>query len=373
MYIQPSNAPPQHTDAITYTEPLQHLHKQRRIIADMAPQEVKSKALVLSIPTLGKGPGGMPLFVGACDAPTKIAGTVKFFSNYNCKGDTIRIRYKAKAKVAWSKRSGNKTTHYRGELLFDEADQEMALPMAKEGVVLAGRYECPFEFPVDPSVMPCSSRGTYGSVTYTVVATLVRGFPSTNVVREQTVWVLNSCLPRPQRPLPDAPMSATRFNGTFANNVPYICAIPSKVLYLGQQVPITLKVLPHQFPVQVASAVIKLKQYTTLSVKTGRKIDSKDILNIIVNDGWPMARARESWKRTVVVPLPGAPELTPTVNTAILEKSHKLKLIMQVRVGNSGSREMRVEMPVIITGPRPAGEPYPSFDLSQYLSCVESI
>ncbi|KAF9960968.1 hypothetical protein BGZ72_005271 [Mortierella alpina] len=339
----------------------------------MAPQEEKSKTLALSIPTLGKGPGGVPLFIGTWDAPTKIAGTVHFSSNYNCKGDTIRIRYKAKAKVAWSTRSGNTTTHYRGKLLFDEADQEMKLPSVKGGVVLAGQYACAFEFPVDPSVMPCSSTGKYGSVIYTVSATLVRSFPSTNIVREQSVWVLNSILPRPQRPLPDAPVAVTQFKGTFSNNVPYVCAIPSKVLYLGQQVPITLKVLPQQWPVQVVSASFKLKQYTTLSVKTGRKIDSKDIFNIAVNDGWPMARARESWKRTVVIPFPGAPELTPTVDTAILEKSHKLKLIMQIKVGDSGSREMRVEMPVVITGPRPAAEPYPSFDLNQYLTCVESI
>ncbi|KAF9561749.1 hypothetical protein EC968_005606 [Mortierella alpina] len=309
----------------------------------MAPREVKSKTLVLSTPTPQKGPDGMPLFIGAWDAPTKIRGTVNFCSNYNCKGDKIRIRYQSKAKVEWSKRHDDQTIHYRGKLVFADAVQEIKLPMAKEGVVLAGQYACPFEFAVDPTVMPCSSRGTYGSITYTVVATLVRSFPSTNLVREQTVWVLNSCLPRPQRPLPDGPMSMTQFKGTFANNVPYVCVIPSRILYLGQQVPITLKVLPHPFPVQVVQAVVKLKQYTTLSVRTAHKIDSKDILNIVIHDGWPMARAKESWKRTVVIPLPGAPVLTPTVNTAILEKSHKLKLIMQMRVGNGGSREMRVE------------------------------
>lgn len=68
----------------------------------MAPQEVKLKSLVLSIPTLETGPGGIPLFIGALDAPTKIAGTVNFSSNYNCKGDVIHVRYKAKAKVSFT-------------------------------------------------------------------------------------------------------------------------------------------------------------------------------------------------------------------------------------------------------------------------------
>lgn len=234
------------------------------------------------------------------------------------------------------------TTH-RSKRLLGEANQVMKLPKFKDGVVLAGKYAHAFEFPIDPTVMPCSLTGKHESITYTVVVTLVRSFPSTNIVREQTVWVLNSRLPRPQPPLPDAPMSMAQFNGRFANKVPYVCAIPSNILCLGQQVPITLKILPQQVPVQVTSAVIKLKEYTTLYAEGERKYNSRDIIIMMVNDGWPRARPNESWKRTAVILLPGAPELSPTVNTAILIKSHKLKLIMQMKVGDGRCREMRVE------------------------------
>ncbi|KAG0262199.1 hypothetical protein BG011_000250 [Mortierella polycephala] len=249
----------------------------------------------------------------------------------------------------------------------------MDLSSSKPGTVLAGEYACTFEFPIHPQKMPSSSIGTHGSVTYKVRATLHRGFPSTNVVREQIVWVMNSRLPPPGKLLLDSPVNMKQLNAKFLDKVPYICVIPSDVLFLGQQVPITIKVQATEHRVQVVRATIQLREYTTLIIESDRKHDSKGILNIELNDGWPLTEAHQSWKRSIVVPFPGAPQLTPTLKSTIIEKSHKLRLIMTVKMDSNSTNEHKVEIPIIITGPRPPGEPYPMFDLARYLDAVSFI
>ncbi|ORZ15430.1 hypothetical protein BCR41DRAFT_63055 [Lobosporangium transversale] len=172
--------------------------------------------------------------------------------------------------------------------------------------------------------------------------------------------------------LSNTPVTMTRFNGTLKDVVPYVCVVPSNVLYLQQLVPVTIKIMPTEHPVSVVSAVIKLKQYTRLQVSGGTKSDSKELMSFPVTDEWPVPEARKGWQRTIVVSLPGVPQVTPTFGSDMITKTHMLKLIMQVRMGARGEKhELRVEMPVIITGPRPPGEPYPSFDLNRYLACVD--
>ncbi|GJJ75662.1 hypothetical protein EMPS_08020 [Entomortierella parvispora] len=255
----------------------------------MASTEQKTKSLVLSIHTPSTGPFGLPLITGTAEAPAVIRGTVNFASSYDCKGDDITIHFTAQAQVKWSKKRGNTTYNYHGRHMFQERSFQVQLTHPKVGTVAAGNYTSSFEIPIHPDT-PCSSKGTYGWMTYKIKAILVRSFPSLNMVHEQKIWVMTSLLPKPQRPLIDSPLTMSRFNGTFLNRVPYICVIPSEVLYLGQQVPVTFKCSGvSNTHLQIVSANIKLKQYTTLTVKTDRKIDSRDILNLRVDDGWPHA------------------------------------------------------------------------------------
>ncbi|KAF9401516.1 hypothetical protein BGZ94_005194 [Podila epigama] len=138
----------------------------------------------------------------------------------------------------------------------------------------------------------------------------------------------------------------SRFNGTFNKVVPYVCVIPSDILHLAQQVPITFKALPtlNNGPsLQIVSAIVKLKQYTSLTAGRETKYDSKDVMNIFMNDGWPVAVQGQPWKRTIVVPLPTAPKVSPTTNAGCYVKTHRLKLIMQARIGNGSAKELRIE------------------------------
>ncbi|KAF9438538.1 hypothetical protein BGZ76_007069 [Entomortierella beljakovae] len=332
-----------------------------------------TKSLSLSFDAPKTGPGDIPLIIGTLDTPGVVKGVVCFDTNYDCKGDDIIIEYKASARAKWQTKSGNTTYRYDGTFLYDNQHIQMALPHSKPGKVTAGKYLCPFSFTVDSKNCPSSFTGTYGWLTYRVKVTLVRSFPSINVVREQKIWVLNSVLPKPTKALADATPKFTAFKGTVGTTIPYICLIPSDILYVGQQVPITIKLLNSTINVRVVSAVIKLKQYTTLKVKSGKKDSTKEIMTIDVSGGWPEPQAKKNWQRTIVVPMPTPPKVTPSMSSNMITKAHNLKLIMEVMIGDNKRHELRVEMPVTITGPRPDGEAFPSFDLHPYLAFVDKL
>ncbi|KAI1311280.1 hypothetical protein EDD11_003526 [Mortierella claussenii] len=357
----------------------------------MAPvQEIqKSKSFEIVLASVGRGPGGEPLLINSIDNPKNIVGNVVFKSNYDCKGSEIILQFTAIAKAKWSTRHNNKTVNVKGEYVFDQQRFQMDLPSSttnkKSGTVAAGEHLCPINIAINASTMPSSFRDRHSWMTYRLKATLVRSFPSLNLVREQVIWVLNSVLPPPRPPLADFPVSLTKFQGVVPRTqIHYLCVIPSTTLYLGQQVPVTIKILPSAYKVQVIGAVVKMKQYTELKVQWETKSSKKEVLTVPVIDGWPGQAAvpemkyDNSWQRTVVVPFPVMPQVTPTIKTKMITKTHTLKLIMQVNVlgrqGGKGSKhELRVEMPVTITGPRPPGEQFPSFDLDHYLPCVDQI
>lgn len=230
--------------------------------------------------------------------------------------------------------------------MHDEQILHMKLSHPKEGIVQAARYSYSFDFPIDASTMPPSYFTRFDSMVYSVRVTLVRSFPSTNLFRHQAICVVNSILPRPQMPFANTPMAMTRFEGTLDKIVPYVCVIPSNILYLGQQTPVSIKVMPAAFPVRVVSAVIKLKQYTklTLTELDAKKSYKTTVLAIPLKNEWPVAEAHKSWQRTIVVLLPEALKLTPSFVSAMVTKTHILKLIMVVRMGENGAKhKLRVE------------------------------
>ncbi|KAG0303561.1 hypothetical protein BGZ98_006539 [Dissophora globulifera] len=342
--------------------------------------EKKQKNLELSIPTALKGPGDVPLYISTVDAPAVINGVVHFTCNYDCKGGDIFIQYTAIAEAQWQTRRGTHILRHEGKKILADKTLQMTLPHPKEGVIQAGEYGYPFQFPIAERIMPSSFKAmpssfksTYAWVIYKIKVTLIRSFPSTNVTREQVIWVIHSVLPPPKPTLPDAPVIRTVFQGMLADTVPYVCVIPSDVVYMGQSVPITIKIMPSEFPVLVETAVIKMKEYTTLWVGGSDKPDKKEILTIPLNDGWPFADPK-GWQRTATVTIPEAPAITTTVNARMITKLYALKLIMQVKMGpNRDKKELRVDMPVFITGPRPPGDPYPSFDLDHYMASMNFI
>ncbi|KAG0003054.1 hypothetical protein BGZ65_002087 [Modicella reniformis] len=132
---------------------------------------------------------------------------------------------------------------------------------------------------------------------------------------------------------------------------------------LGQPVPLTIRFDPFlsssgHFGQEliVVSATIKLKQYTRLWHRWDVKTETKELLALPVNDGWQ--QSANGMQRTILVDIPHAPRLSCTTYTRPVQKKHVLKLIMRVRTSTMQPwpRELRVEMEVNVTGPRPPND-----------------
>ncbi|KAF9310043.1 hypothetical protein BG003_008981 [Podila horticola] len=156
---------------------------------------------------------------------------------------------------------------------------KIALGHSKPSKITAGKYSGKYSAAVNVAInpnFPSSSISTYGWMTYSQLASQApqhkRG-PRGRRLGHQHV---------------PAQIRARRFNGTFDKVVPYICVILSEVLYLARKVPVPFKAFPtlnDGAPLTVVSVIVKLKQYTSLKASFETEHDSKDMMNIAMNDG----------------------------------------------------------------------------------------
>ncbi|KAG0010187.1 hypothetical protein BGZ80_001698 [Entomortierella chlamydospora] len=82
----------------------------------------------------------------------------------------------------------------------------------------------------------------------------------------------------------------------------------------------------------------------------------------------PYPHAGQSWRKVFVIKLPGIWKMNTNTRTDCIRIQHNLKLIMKVKVGKHLAKEIRIEMPIVISAPRPPGEPVASFDRDRYLA-----
>ncbi|KAF9941132.1 hypothetical protein BGZ67_005786 [Mortierella alpina] len=132
-------------------------------------------------------------------------------------------------------------------------------------------------------------------------------------------------------------------------------------IHLGQRLPMTVQFEPfvrasghYGQELVIISAVVKLKQYTRLWHRRNVKNETKETLNVPVHHGWP--QTARGFQRTIWVDLPHAPQLSCTTFTQPVQKTHRLKIIMNVKtsaMADRNAKEFRVEMEVNVTGPRP--------------------
>ncbi|KAF9134826.1 hypothetical protein BGW39_005736 [Mortierella sp. 14UC] len=117
------------------------------------PLTAKKKSLSIHIDTPLIGPHGMPLVHGSSLSHVgSIRGTVRFSSNYDCKGRDIQIIYEAWSETRWTASSICANT-----------------------------------------ILPSSSTNPNCTIKYTIRAVLQRPFPSlSNVEACQEVWVVHS-------------------------------------------------------------------------------------------------------------------------------------------------------------------------------------
>ncbi|KAF9897377.1 hypothetical protein BX616_005707, partial [Lobosporangium transversale] len=201
----------------------------------------KFKSLTIHIATDHVGPHGMPLVYGSTpDKVGVIKGTVKFATNYDCRGRDIVIMYEAKAEAQWTALENKKVVNHHTEEILGHQIWHFPLEHTKPGgfTVIAGDYEKEFEVPLihplaltRPStpLLPGSVKAPFGStathiapvpqspalllpsssyspnakIKYTIRAILHRPFPCiSDIEASQEVWVLQSCLAPASPPSP---------------------------------------------------------------------------------------------------------------------------------------------------------------------------
>ncbi|KAF8946774.1 hypothetical protein BGZ47_011437 [Haplosporangium gracile] len=115
----------------------------------------KQKSLSIHIATDHIGPSKMPLVYGSTpERVGSIRGTVRFSTNYPCKGKDIVIMYEAKAEAQWSALENKKVVRHQTEEILGYHIWHFPLEHTKTGgsTVAVGVYEKEFEIPlVHPS------------------------------------------------------------------------------------------------------------------------------------------------------------------------------------------------------------------------------
>ncbi|KAF9170609.1 hypothetical protein BGX21_004958 [Mortierella sp. AD011] len=211
----------------------------------------KQKSLTIHIHTNHTGPHGMPLVYGSTpDRVGFIKGSVRFSSNYDCKGRDIQIIYEAWVETHGTANDKHSSHHPHKEV-FGRKTFTFPLVHTKHNgsIIAAGVYEKEFEIPLihpaadnarrsfestsstvmhfksspylasppaspkssptssstslpltsassESLVLPSSNYSPNSRVRYTIRAVLRRPFPSLNYEASQEIWVVNSDSPR---------------------------------------------------------------------------------------------------------------------------------------------------------------------------------
>ncbi|KAI1320396.1 hypothetical protein EDD11_001199 [Mortierella claussenii] len=317
-------------------------------------QERSLKIVILSS---FRGPGNLPAVYAVPEEPNYIRGYVEFNSSDELKGGDIDLTFRIKSRARWVRNYGQTVVVYSSKQDLQRKEWHFPVLHSDIGIISAGQKRFDFEVALDPQA-PSSVVGRRGWLDYRFAATLHRSFPRRNIKFTQDVWVFRTCIPAPN---PDWFPTPHVHTGIWETHLPFICTLSSKNVPLGATVPLTIQFEPFLSTsghvgqeLVVVRATVKLKEYTRLWSKRNVKHGKKKILVMDVNDGWPQA-AREM-QRTILVDIPNAPRLSCTTFTRPLQKTHVLKLIMQLKTSNmadNDAREFRVEMDVNVTAPRP--------------------
>ncbi|KAF9145650.1 hypothetical protein BGX30_007774 [Mortierella sp. GBA39] len=128
----------------------------------------KQKTLSIHIATDHTGPNKMPLVYGS--TPEKVGsirGTVRFSTNYPCKGKDIVIMYEAKAEAQWSALENKKVVRHQTEEILGYHIWHFPLEHTRTGgsTVAVGAYEKEFEIPlVHPSSAAAAAASSSSSL-----------------------------------------------------------------------------------------------------------------------------------------------------------------------------------------------------------------
>ncbi|KAI8356786.1 hypothetical protein B0O80DRAFT_299044 [Mortierella sp. GBAus27b] len=322
------------------------------------------KSISLHFHSQDLGPEGQPLYYSTPEAPAVIRGHVQFQTVKPTNGGDITLTFEARAECKWTEHHGEATVSYHAVSRLQEQSWNVKLNHSNEKTIAPGVTRYDFEVQLDRDLPP-SLEGKRGWFHYRFKAHIHRDFPRRDMAVKQLVWVYSSCIRDNERPQPKI------YNCIANDMVRLSCTLPTDVLYQGQGVPLTAIIEPfsvgsiyHGQELIIDSAVVKLKQYTTLiekrklrnkSLGASRRKEKKVIINLpVASEEWP--RTGHGFSKTIMVELPGARRIAASIETEPIVKYHRLKLIMKARTNTmteKEAKEIRVEMDIKITSPRP--------------------
>ncbi|KAG0341824.1 hypothetical protein BG000_007879 [Podila horticola] len=315
------------------------------------------KSLVIQIE--GGQPGGPReaiIFYGQPDRPTVVRCTVRFTTNYECKGDCIELCFTGRAVSSWSEGEDSRS----GRDVFHRQVWELPVKHPRPGRIAPGSYQASFDAILSPT-SPSTSETNGGRVTYLVEAKLRRSW-SLNLDELQRIWYSATSLPPASV---DPIVTVGSCSGVWRDTLPYSIIIPSEILCLGQLVPVTFRLGPLLAsspmagqPIRLIGPKLRLKQYAHVATTSGNStaVRKKVVVDLVLAH-WPKNWVVE-YQDTVLVQLPTLPDLAPTTETSVYSVRHSLNLA--VGIGMNGMvGVMKVKVKVNITGPRPPAE-YPS-------------
>ncbi|KAF9586452.1 hypothetical protein BGW38_004712 [Lunasporangiospora selenospora] len=328
------------------------------------------KSIGLHFHTQQIGPEGQPLYFHTPETPAVIRGHVEFRTVKETNGSDIGLNFTARAESKWTENYGQTTVSYHELEVMQEKTWDIKLNRTKPSTIAPGvtRYE--FEVQLDPG-LPATVRGRRGWFHYRFKAHIKRDFPRRDMAIKQCVWVYSSCLSSV------SPTEPKLFKEIWNDALPYSISLPNTVLYQGQTIPMTVTFEPflnnsilYGQELIIDSAVVKLKQYTALyehgKIIDKKRTEKKTVINLPVLDVWP--QTNQGFSKTIMVEIPGAIALAASFHSKAVIKTHCLKLIMKVRTGTiaaAEAKELRTEIDVTITAPRPEHLNNPSYGVLQ--------
>ncbi|KAF9211354.1 hypothetical protein BGZ59_008202 [Podila verticillata] len=296
----------------------------------------------LAIEIEGGQPGGPDeaiIYYGQSDRPTVVHCKIRFTTNYECKGDRIEFCFTGRAVSSWS----------GGKEVFHRQVWELPVNQPKPGRIAPGSYEASFNATLPPTY-PSSSETKGGRVTYLVEAKLRRSW-SLDMVELREIWYSATSLPSLVS-LAQPIMTVGSCAGVWRDALPYSIIIPSETLFLGQLVPVTIRLGPLLANSPVAGQAIRLvdprlrlKQYAHLATNSGNStaVRKKVVVDLTLAH-WPKVAVVE-YQNTVLMQLPTLPELVPTTRTMVYSVRHSLNLMVGIALsGLAGVMKERASL-----------------------------
>lgn len=220
-----------------------------------------------------------------------------------------------------------------GKDVFHRQVWELPVNQPRPGRIAPGSYEASFDA-ILPPTYPSSSETKGGRVTYLVEAKLRRRW-SLDVIELQRIWYSATSLSL--LPLAQPIMTVESCAGVWRDALPYSIIIPSETLFLGQLVPVTIRLGPLLANSPVAGQAIRLinprlrlKQYADLTTSSGNStaVRKKVVVDLTLAH-WPKIAVVE-YQNTVLMQLPTLPELVPTTRMTVYSVRHSLNLMVGI-------------------------------------------